>query len=113
MVKDNINAEPCNKFSKRIWTTDSFNNYEKNDEFLEIIHLPAEKKYGFHRIYKHILINQNSSIFLKNKEYFDFIGNYIDFTPSNISRTIRWARHKIYSLIKIIVVTTKKHLEYN
>ncbi len=55
--------DTANRFIKRLWTQFSYRNVEPQDYELAIWHVPAEKRYGFKRLYR--VIRKRDSWFWK------------------------------------------------
>jgi len=48
------------KFIKRVWTHDGFRTTDKSDQYLSILHLPAEKNKGFKLFCENYIFNKNN-----------------------------------------------------
>ncbi|MDD6157400.1 MAG: hypothetical protein PUB52_10340 [Lachnospiraceae bacterium] len=55
----NCQNELGSKYIRRIWTALNFDNVIETDWQLPILHLPAEKKYGFHELFDDLLYHDN------------------------------------------------------
>lgn len=74
--KYNAKIGNLDKYIKRIWTdSKSFRNTEESDFNLTIWHLPAEKKYGFNRLFK-ILEKNKTLIDIDEYKYQKLIYKY-------------------------------------
>jgi hypothetical protein len=56
---NNYEIGTANPFIKRIWTTFKRNNVEASDFDLTVWHLPAEKMFGFRRLFLKLLANRH------------------------------------------------------
>jgi hypothetical protein len=53
--KLHVSTGTANRYIKRMWTGLSYRNVRAEDTALAIWHLPAEKRYGFKRLFRHVV----------------------------------------------------------
>ena len=81
----------ADEYIKRMWTALQCDNVEKKDGNLPIWHLPAEKKYGFEKLFAWFADNEN----ITREDYLRMSDRVIGVSGSRSMRALRRGKDKI------------------
>ena len=79
----------ANKYIRRMWTALKYDNVLRSDKDLSIWHLPAEKKYGFKKIYAWFGVKERSE-----KAFLKYLERYFCINSIAIVRKVRKLGYK-------------------
>ena len=85
------------RYIKRMWASWHFNNIEPGDEELSIWHLPAEKRYGLHYLYR--LLERGKGVF-NEQIFWEKARIYCGVPHTGLRRNAYVLLHKIKERIK-------------
>ena len=95
-----LECENANDIISRVWTAPSFRNVKGNEMEKILLHFPAEKEWGFKKMYKEISGMIDPLNELSELQFFIYVKNYFQLLkPSNVRyflRVLNKVKEKFY-----------------
>jgi hypothetical protein len=86
MAESSINYVDLRPLVKRIWTSRRFRNATDADLSLALWHLPAEKKFGFMRLYRRLAAHPDLLEGLARDKRLELLGSYFGVPKQSLTR---------------------------